>query len=202
MENIAKKVKCIFCDSEDTEVVTKRVTLKGSFGEEIAYDQKICRCKNCGEDNDITNEEESDKAIRAYEGKSFGVTISELLKKGYSLAQMERALDLPVRTISRWSAGNLPSAAGKTLFKFIRLMPWLIEVGDNDFDVVYARGAIVNAALNEFDRLRKANEEDPQRKGVFVRATRTDEHIDCCCIVGATMTTTAIAGALEQRVEA
>ena len=58
---------------------------------------------------------------------------------------MERALELPSRTIARWKGGEV-SAATLALLRITRTFPWILEVADAHFDQSVANYRLVAEA--------------------------------------------------------
>ena len=73
--------------------------------------------------------------------------LSDFAKYGYNFSSLERALELPQRTLTKWKTTGKTSAAGLTLLRFLRLFPWLIEVAEKRFDYQEAQRTCINAAL-------------------------------------------------------
>lgn len=128
MTSVNHEAICDVCGSDQFETVKKPCALKVPLGPEASYNQTLSVCKNCGEATDITPENERTKAIAVAEKQSLESMINFIVGQGNSLANIERALDLPPGTISRWKSGQEPSAAGLTLLRFIRVYPWLLDV--------------------------------------------------------------------------
>ena len=62
------------------------------------------------------------------------------LENRYSFASMERILDLPQRTISKWKTGSSrPSAAAYTLFNMLRTFPWLLDIAEEKYDYDFSQ---------------------------------------------------------------
>jgi hypothetical protein len=187
MKKDNEKKLCEICGSDQVEIIEKPVSLKTAFGEEATYCQIISICKNCGEEVDITDEKEQINAVKISERKLIKSIIDFIGRQGYSLSHIERALDLPQRTILRWKSGKEPCAAGTTLLKFIRIFPWLIEVADEDFDESYSRKVLIHAAIDEFDNVRYSiSSDDPNKKLSCVTVTKNDQETKVFAMAGAT----------------
>ncbi|MCP4353876.1 MAG: NUDIX hydrolase [Desulfobacterales bacterium] len=66
------------------------------------------------------------------------------------MASIERALELPQRTLTKWKNGRTkPSATVITLLKFLRIFPWLLEVAENKFDYSTAQKIHIENAVNK-----------------------------------------------------
>ena len=76
--------------------------------------------------------------------------LSHLSKIGYSMAAIERALELPQRTISRWKANKELSSIGIALLRIIRTYPWILEVAEKKFDFNDAWIIYIQNAVNDF----------------------------------------------------
>jgi hypothetical protein len=59
-------------------------------------------------------------------------------KEDYSMAFVERALELPQRTMMRWKKGQLSDAA-IALLRIIGTYPWIMDVADAKYDSIYAQ---------------------------------------------------------------
>jgi DNA-binding transcriptional regulator YiaG len=115
----------------------------------LAYD---C-CRQCGTDGDFG--EQNDKLIREaldkMKAEYVKIILQDFAKSHMNFAGMERALELPQRTLAKWKNGtSAPSAAGVTLLKFLNLFPWLVDVADYNFDFNNAQRIHIKAA---FDKL-------------------------------------------------
>jgi sensor c-di-GMP phosphodiesterase-like protein len=59
--------------------------------------------------------------------------INYLQEHDIKMAYLERALELPARTVNRWKTTDC-SAAPLALLRIIRTYPWILEVADADYD--------------------------------------------------------------------
>lgn len=128
---------CPLCgyDKIDHEIRTETVSdhYSGSATVSLNYDH----CQQCGTDGDFGKK--NDKLIREALDELKADSVKDILE-GFSrdninIAGMERALELPQRTLAKWKSGtSSPTAAGVTLLKFLKLFPWLVDVADCDFD--------------------------------------------------------------------
>jgi hypothetical protein len=96
-----------------------------------------------------------------------------------NLASMERALDIPQRTFAKWKNRSVtPSATGVTLLKFIKLFPWLVEVGDQKFDPVAADRIMIKNASERFFSHVTMNKEIGFETGVAKSGNNLRVYID------------------------
>lgn len=128
---------CPLCghDQINHEIRTETVSdnYSGSVNISLTYDS----CQQCGTDGDFGKQ--NDRLIREALDELKAESVKDILE-GFShdninFAGMERALELPQRTLAKWKNGtSSPTAAGVTLLKFLRLFPWLVDVADYNFD--------------------------------------------------------------------
>jgi hypothetical protein len=174
MNNENKIEVCDICGSDQIEIVRKITSLKVPFGPDATYEKVISSCKNCREEMDITNDDDRIKAIALSEKNSLVAVINFIVSQGYSLADVERALDLPTRTISRWKSGQEPSAAGLTLLRFIRLFPWLIQVAENNYDETFSRSILLHEAVSEFFKIQRYISDDSDKSSIYLDVMQND----------------------------
>ena len=155
MDKENRVMVCTICGSDQVEIVKRPIALNVPFGAGAHYEKTICSCKTCGEEIDVTDESERIKAIAVAEKNSLESIIEFIVNQGFSLANIERSLDLPQRTISRWKSGQEPSAAGLTLLRLVRLYPWLLEVASGNYNELLAKTILINNAVDEFVKLKE-----------------------------------------------
>jgi len=105
------------------------------------------KCLVCGESGDFSgaNDEQIVKALEIAKKESAVVMLEYLSNLGIKMSYMERALELPTRTIARWKGGEL-SAATLALLRIIRTFPWILEVADAHFDQSVAKYRVIEEA--------------------------------------------------------
>lgn len=141
------KNNCPFCGSENTELKSSKKVSSLPDGTRFDYVSESISCADCGTITDVGGKD--DKAfLEAYEvakKQSLESICKDLSERGLSMAYIERALQLPQRTIARWKSQGC-SSSGMTLMAMIRALPWLVEVADNKYDPAFtAREVIVQA---------------------------------------------------------
>lgn len=128
---------CPACGENRIEKVQREEILKEPFGGQKRVSLSEYVCGACGSRGDFFNENESLVHNSLSELKSNAVTniLEDFRGNRISLSSMERALELPQRTLTKWkNRASNPSAAGVALLKFLRLFPWLIDVAENNYD--------------------------------------------------------------------
>lgn len=139
-------MKCRLCEYK---LELKKVNQEGTLpsGDKFYFEDKIYHCNNCGFEqshqfenkNYITSKKNAiQTAIKSIVGN--------LQKKFQNLLYIERTLDLPRRTLSRWKHSGEGSASSLLLLKMLDTFPFLIEVAENKFDPNFAEKALIEAA--------------------------------------------------------
>lgn len=147
-----KDLSCSVCGSKNIEIKETVERHQVPYGDKVEIKNIIHVCSDCGSEIDITNDEDRVTALTISQRASVVVMISYLTdNSGYSLANIERSLSLPQRTLSRWKAGQDPSAAGLALLRIIRTYPWISEVADEGFEQNAARRILLEQAAHEFN---------------------------------------------------
>jgi hypothetical protein len=151
MHDLSKEKVCPACGSSNIERISEPEMIQTAYGSQEIIELSYCLCKDCGFEADIDegNEKLVIKAKKDSERFSVGSMIENLTNGGYSMAYMERALDLPCRTMTRWKAeDNKISASALALLKTIRTYPWILEVSENQFDYNIAMKVLLRSAIN------------------------------------------------------
>jgi hypothetical protein len=128
---------CPLCGFDDIAQSTKNETMCDPFGgcEEVplVYD----RCKRCQTSGDFSkiNDTLIREALDRLRLKAVKNILQDFSEHKYNFAGLERSLELPQRTLTKWkNSSTPPNAAGVTLLKFLRIFPWLVEVANLKFD--------------------------------------------------------------------
>ena len=153
-----KQVVCPICGSKDLVQKTKSESITVPFSEPVEVTENMFLCNVCGESGDFTGENDQliDAAGLFAVKKSALNILGYLTEHGVTMAYLERAMDLPIRTASRWKEGHI-SAPAVALLRCLRTYPWLIDVADNDFNADFAKAELVKNALDSFGQLLDQN---------------------------------------------
>lgn len=150
-----KKI-CPACGSKNISENKKTITIKEPFaGEEsIEIIENVCKtCKSKGDFFDQNNEMIEAK-IKGLKQKSVENILKYFIKNKRSLTSIERALEIPFRTLAKWKNKiTKTSAAGIALLRFIRLFPWLIDVAENKYDTKKAENIMLNNAIEKLSKI-------------------------------------------------
>ena len=159
--NQKKIKKCPACGYDKPRI--KKVDNKGEapYGPEISVQEMILTCENCEAEFDygdlIGEESKSPYEISKSESIDFMIRLLKDIS-GYSLASIERALELPQRTFSRWLLHKEFSSASIAMLRILCTYPWIIEVAENKFREDYARLIHMRTGIGEFLDLIRLND--------------------------------------------
>ncbi len=118
-------------------------------------------CNLCGFSGDILKENEKSLQLAIDELKAQAVKniLGMFQKNHYNFSAIERALEIPQRSLSKWKSSSKPSAAVVALLKYLHLFPWLIEVAEQKYDFKKAQQIHMTDALSQFVSQMTFNEE-------------------------------------------
>jgi transcriptional regulator with XRE-family HTH domain len=138
---------CPVCGSTEFKTVTNKNSLPIAYGEPAIVEETTDTCLSCGVSGDFSDENDLrvTTALAEAKKKSIDAMLETLSEMGIKMAYLERALELPARTVSRWKSGE-SSAASLALLRAIRTYPWILEVADARFDPYIAKMKLVEGA--------------------------------------------------------
>lgn len=127
---------CPACASNTIKDQTRIEELFDVFAGTIEVSTTENICETCGTSGDfnVVNDDIINEALESLKIQAAQRILEDFTANNFSLAGMERSLDLPQRTLTKWKNGGKPSAAGLTLLKYLRRFPWLLEVADEKFE--------------------------------------------------------------------
>lgn len=122
---------CPICGNKNIQRNIKTKMIEEPFGGQKKIKIVQYTCSDCDASGDFFNENEEklQKTINQLKKIAVKNTLGYFISKGYSLATLERILELPQRTLRVWKHEIPP--AGVTLLKFVRLFPWLLDIVDD-----------------------------------------------------------------------
>lgn len=166
------KIICPACGSEDIYETKKRIKIKEPFAdaEIIEIIENVCHtCKAKG-DFFYQNEDIIEDTIKRLKQRSVENILEHFIKNKRSLTSIERALEIPFRTLAKWkNKVTKTSAAGIALLRFIRLFPWLLDVAENKYDSKKAENIMLNNAIEKLRKItgnKKAT--DVEEKKIYI----------------------------------
>ncbi|CEM60473.1 hypothetical protein DWQ65_07430 [Treponema phagedenis] len=115
-------------------------------------------CQDCESEGDFFNEndEQLKKAIQDKQQKEVQDVLLYFEREKKNFAGIERALNIPQRTFSKWKTGKTkPSATAVALLKLLRLFPFLIDIADNKYDEELANRYALEHAHNLLQHSKK-----------------------------------------------
>jgi hypothetical protein len=149
---MSEELTCPACDSSNVRTEKNKEKEKLAItGVELVYDKIIHVCRECdarGEFVSDVSEENHEKfidALKTANTASLDFILKDLSNFTSSMAYLERALELPQRTLSRWKAQGI-SASGMALMKIVYTYPWILKVADEDFDKQFSKQEVVRQA--------------------------------------------------------
>jgi transposase-like protein len=142
--------KCPVCGSERLEHHLSADRLKGDLGKEAEYQKIFYKCPDCGSEGDFFDENSGSIETVLDELKKTYVTdiLDNFTKNKVSFSSIERVLNLPQRTLTKWkNNASRPTAAGVALLKFLHLFPWLLDVAEHNFDYDVSQKVFIHTAF-------------------------------------------------------
>lgn len=128
-------MNCQVCNSSNVKIKKASVSLKIVFGPDAVYEQVTEFCNNCLSEIDITDERVRLKAIQLAEAQSVKTIIDKLQLSDYTISNVERILELPRETFSKWYNGQY-SPEALTLLRCLNKFPELIHIAENYYETV------------------------------------------------------------------
>ena len=147
-----KIMRCPECGSEAITENKKNISIKEPFADEVNIEINENVCTSCGSQGDFFDQNETliDETIKNLKQKSIKNILNDLTDDKMSMSSIERALEMPQRTLTKWKNGiNYPSSAGIALMRFIKLFPWLLEVAENKYDYNEAQKIHIKTAIEK-----------------------------------------------------
>jgi len=187
-DNINGKINCSVCGSSNALKSCTERHLPIPYGSPVLVIECIRSCPDCGTEIDETRDDDNKAALENGYKESIKSMIDYLCNEGYSLAQLERAHDLPQRTISRWRTSGDLSSVGTALLRILRTYPWITEVAENHFDEDFSKGILVKAVADELLKFKQFTH--PTSMGVgCVQVSGTKENINIVSMFAETFST-------------
>jgi len=140
--------QCPVCDSVDIVKREKFENITESFGGSMQVSIAEFYCTSCETSFEDDNDDTIQASIDELKSKAVINILNDFLHHGFNLSSMERALELPQRTLAKWKSNGKPSAAGVSLLKILRCFPWILEVAENKYDFQIAQKTFTKTALD------------------------------------------------------
>lgn len=148
---MSNNLMCPACGSHDVEALSEQRSHQLTLGEEFNYLEHVYKCKTCGEMGDFDNKNDDSFKLAEQEAlkKLVPYLVEALATNNISMAQFERAFELPQRTLTRWKSGDF-SSASVALLRVIKTFPFIVNVAEKKFEPGFAHRSLVMEALKVF----------------------------------------------------
>ncbi|MCK4796007.1 MAG: hypothetical protein KAT05_01430 [Spirochaetes bacterium] len=166
---------CPACGSENIKKNKRVKYIEMPFGGKKSTEIIEYECNTCGTSGDFfnKNEEHLQKIISELKNESISNILNNFTDNHISLASIERALDIPQRTLTKWKNKTVnPSSTGIALFRFLRLFPWLLEVAENKYNYVKAQKIQMKSAFNKMLESMSFNQTDFVKAGIVTTSNQ------------------------------
>jgi hypothetical protein len=142
---------CPACGSHELKALSEQKSHQLTLGGEFHYMEQMYKCASCGEEGDFANRNDDVFKIAEHEAlkKLVPSLIDDLSKEKISMAQFERAFELPQRTLTRWKGGDF-SASSVALLRTIKTFPFIINVAEKKFNPGFAQRSLFLEAFKLF----------------------------------------------------
>ena len=143
--------ECPVCGSKKLDFEKIYSEVQSPYGPQVKREEEYFVCKECGAET-LIEEDTSDGKLSAVEQSkrnSIQLMIDYFKENNRNLASIERALELPQRTISRWKANEGLTASAIALLRILRTFPWIIDVADFKFNAEIANKIHIQTAVSQ-----------------------------------------------------
>lgn len=127
---------CPICGSNSVSSSERDELYQLTLGEKFRIKETVLKCSNCQyEFSDIeANEKKLNEALPEERKKLSEYLVAKVQEKCASMAFIERAFELPIRTMNRWKSGGESSATSLAFLRLLHTYPWLVDVADKKFE--------------------------------------------------------------------
>jgi len=143
---------CPACGSSNLTKKSYNDFVRESMGDQVLIEKVLYVCNDCNSEGDFFNENEAkiEKALSDLKRNLVVSILDGFSTSKVSFSSIERALDLPQRTLTKWKNGaSSPTSSGITLLKYLKLFPWLLEVAENNFEYEISQKIFMGYAFNQ-----------------------------------------------------
>lgn len=168
-----KNKTCPICGENTLKQIDSEQIITEPFGGQKILKVKEYYCETCESKGDFFDENEDNikKNIIELKNRAVNNILENFRKNKISLSAIERALELPQRTLTRWkNLATKPSSTGIALLKFLRIFPWLLEVAENKYNYSIAQKIHMNAAFQKMLNQMNFDKNDFTEAGIVTTA--------------------------------
>jgi len=161
---------CPVCGSHSIVCNEVKENIDEAFGGRKTISVKEYMCEDCESEGDFFDENEECLKTTIAALKDVAVTniLDDFSNTPMSFSSMERALELPQRTLTKWkNNASRPSSTGIALLKLLRTFPWLIEVAEHKYDYAVAQKIHIADAVQQMMNHMDFNSDTIARTGVI-----------------------------------
>ncbi len=161
---------CPACGSNTVIDKKEYILLKEPYGGQKDLFLKENYCETCGSSGDFYNENENiiTNSLEELKIASIRNIIDDFSTNKVSMSAIERAINLPQRTLTKWKNGvSTPSASSTALMKLLRTFPWLLDVAENKYDYNISQKIFLNAAMEKLINSMNFVKEDFAEAGII-----------------------------------
>ncbi len=114
-------------------------------------------CQNCGYSVDDKNNKKKIDQLISTTNYANAISILENFKQqGTNFSELERQLNLPLRTFSKWYNKSVkPSASAVILLKILNAFPWMPRAAELDYNSDEAKAYVRKYYYTEFNNFEK-----------------------------------------------
>jgi hypothetical protein len=141
-------IYCPICGSKELIASKVQKSISIPYGDVICYNTLEYACETCCESFVSDDESEFEIALKLSQISAVNSIGTFLNDKGYSNTFMERVLQIPFGSISKWK--TKPTHEGVALLTVIRTYPWILYVAEDNFkhDVAVSEVLIAAGEIN------------------------------------------------------
>jgi transposase-like protein len=146
-------IECPICGSTNLEKKISNEILRGDLGKETYYKKTSYKCLDCESESEGDSSKENTDAINlaldTLKKEYIKSTLDYFIENKISFSSVERILNLPQRTLTKWKNNvSQPSAAGIALLKFLRVFPWLLNAAEHSYDYDTSQKIFLKSTFN------------------------------------------------------
>jgi transposase-like protein len=166
-------IECPVCGSTNLEKKISKEILRGDLGKDAYYQRTSYRCLDCESESEGDSSKENTDAISfaldTLKKEYIKSTLDYFIDNKISFSSVERILNLPQRTLTKWKNDvSQPSAAGIALLKFLRVFPWLLNVAEHSYDYDASQKIFLQSAFNILLQKISFFKNDTMEMGAFI----------------------------------
>lgn len=142
------KRSCPVCGNEDMNEITFELQTQLTLGDEFTVKGPARQCPNCEHvEEDIQSSEPFREAVLAATQQSVNNMIDHLRAEGLKMSYIERAFELPSKTLNRWKSGGESSATSLAFLRTLVTYPFVVEVAMKRFDQAFAQQVLLREGM-------------------------------------------------------